>query len=194
VIAPRHVRVLVLIVAAALAGVPGWAPAADPAAPEGPRIGGHFKLLAADGTAVTDRSFPGEWLLIYFGYTFCPDACPTALTTIAAALHELGPLANRIQPIFITVDPQRDTAPVLARYVKAFDPRLLGVTGSDTQIATIAQGFHVCYKVRSLGNEEYTIDHSSYIYLVDPAGRVVKLITGESATHPLASELKRLIE
>jgi protein SCO1 len=106
----------------------------------------------------------------------------------------LGPLADRIQPIFITVDPQRDTAPVLAQYVKAFDPRLLGLTGSAAQIAATAQAFHVFYKVRDLGNGESTIDHSSYIYLIDPAGRVAKLLTGSLPGHPMAAELERLVK
>jgi protein SCO1/2 len=150
-------------------------------------------LTTADGTEVSDRSFAGKWLLLYFGYTFCPDACPTALNTIAEALDELGPLAERIQPIFITVDPPRDT-PVIAQYVKAFHPRLIGLTGSAAQIAAAAKDFHVFYQVRQLGNEEYTIDHSSYIYVVDPDGRVVELITGDLPGHPVAAELRRLIQ
>ena len=182
-------------IAVALAGMLGAAQAADPA-PAGapPLIGGHFSLVAADGTAVTDHSFPGKWMLIYFGYTFCPDSCPTALNTIAEALDELGPLADRIQPIFITVDPKRDTSPVIADYVKAFHSRLIGLTGTSAQIAAAAKEFHVFYQVRELGNEEYAIDHSSYIYVVDPGGRVAELITGNLPGHPVAAELKRLIE
>ena len=194
----RSLRAAALAAVVALAGMPGAmhagdaAPPAEPAGP--PRIGGHFSLTTADGTVVTDRSFPGKWLLLYFGYTFCPDACPTALNTIAEALDELGPLAERIQPIFITVDPQRDTPSVLSEYVKAFHPRLIGLTGSEVQIAAAAKDFHVFYRVRQLGNEEYAIDHSSYIYVIDPDGRVVDLITGNLPGHPVATELKRLIQ
>ena len=151
-------------------------------------------MTAADGTEVTDRSFPGKWLLLYFGYTFCPDACPTALNTIAEALDELGPLAGRLQPIFITVDPQRDTAAVMAEYVKAFHPRLVGLTGSAAQIAAAAKEFHVFYQVRQLGNEDYAIDHSSYIYVIDPDGQVAELITGNLPGHPVATELRRLVQ
>ena len=143
---------------------------------------------------MTDRNFPGKWMLLYFGYTFCPDACPTALNTIAEALDELGPLAERIQPIFVTVDPERDTPSVLAQYVKTFHPRLIGLTGSAEQIGAAAKDFHVFYQTRQLGNGEYAIDHSSYVYVIDPDGRVVELITGNLPGHPVAAELKRLIQ
>jgi protein SCO1/2 len=112
----HSLRAAVLAAVVALAGTPE-APFAADAAPEPagiPRIGGHFSLVATDDTEVTDRSFPGKWLVLYFGYTFCPDACPTALNMIAEALDELGALADRIQPVFITVDPQRDTPPVIS--------------------------------------------------------------------------------
>jgi len=191
----HSLRAAVFVAAVALTGTPEAGFSADPPAqPTGiPHIGGQFSLTAADGTEVTDRSFPGKWLLLYFGFTFCPDACPTALNTIAGVLDELGPLAERIQPIFITVDPERDTPSVIAQYVKAFDPRLIGLTSSTAQIAAATRDFHVFYQVRQLGNEEYAIDHSSYIYVVDPDGRVVDLITGNVPGHPVAAELKRLV-
>jgi protein SCO1 len=187
-------RAAALAIAVALAGAQQAAHAGDAVPADPPRIGGHFSLTAADGTEVTDRSFPGKWLLLYFGYTFCPDACPTALNTIAEALDELGPLAGRLQPIFITVDPQRDTAAVMAEYVKAFHPRLVGLTGSAAQIAAAAKEFHVFYQVRQLGNEDYAIDHSSYIYVIDPDGQVAELITGNLPGHPVATELRRLVQ
>jgi len=187
-------RTAALAAAVALAGAQGAAFAADAAPADLLRIGGHFSLTAADGTEVTDRSFAGKWLLLYFGYTFCPDACPTALNTMAEALDELGPLAERVQPIFITVDPQRDTPSVMAQYVKAFHPRLIGLTGTAAQIASAAKDFRVFYQVRPLGNEEYAVDHSSYIYVIDTDGRVAKLMTGDLPGHPVAAELKRLLQ
>jgi protein SCO1 len=187
-------RVAAFATAVALASAQQAAHAGDGTPADSPRIGGHFTLKAADGTEVTDRSFPGKWLLLYFGYTYCPDACPTALNTIAEALDELGPLAGRFQPIFITVDPQRDTPLVMAEYVKAFHPRLIGLTGSAAQIAVAARQFHVFYQIRQLGNVEYAIDHSSYIYVIDPDGQVAELITGNLAGHPVAAELTRLIQ
>src|SRR6516225_5155880 len=190
----RSLRAAAVAATVALLGTPGAARATDavPAPePAAPRIGGHFSLTAPDGTEVTDRSFPGKWLLLYFGYTFCPDACPTALNTIAEVLDELGTLAEQIQPIFITVDRQRDTPAVLAEYVKAFHPRLIGLTGSAVQISAAAKDFHVFHQVR---NEDYAIDHSSYVYVIDPSGRVVDLITGNLPGHPVAAELQRLIQ
>jgi protein SCO1 len=165
----------------------------DTAAATLPGIDGHFRLTTSAGRAVTDRSFPGKWLLVYFGYTFCPDACPTALNALATALDELGPLAAGVQPIFITVDPERDTAQVVADYVKAFDPRIVGLTGAPTQIAAAAKEFRVYYKVRPLGNNEYAIDHSSFIYVVNPRGQVVELLTGNLPGHSMAQELRRLM-
>lgn len=158
-----------------------------------PGIGGHFTLTTPQGRAVTDRSFPGTWLLVYFGYTFCPDACPTALNALGTALDELGPLAAKVQPIFITVDPERDTPAVVADYAKAFDPRIVGLSGTSEQIAAAAKEFRVYYEVRPLGNGEYAIDHSSFIYVINPLGQVVELLTGNLPGHSMAEELHRLI-
>lgn len=157
-----------------------------------PGMGGHFTLTTPEGRAVTDRSFPGKWLLVYFGYTFCPDACPTALNALATVLDELGPVAAKVQPIFITVDPERDTPQVVADYAKAFDPRIVGLSGTPEQIAAAAKEFRVYYEVRPLGNDEYAIDHSSFIYVINPQGQVVELLTGNLPGHSMAEELRRL--
>src|SRR6266446_7445446 len=100
------------------------------------QIGGPFTLVATDGKTVTDQTYRGKWLFIYFGYTFCPDACPTALSNIGIALEKLGSEADKIQPLFITVDPKRDTLEVMADYLKSFDPRIVGLTGSQAQTDT----------------------------------------------------------
>src|SRR5438477_4643108 len=100
-----------------------------------PAVGGPFTLVEAnDGQVVTDRTFAGRWLLVFFGYTHCPDICPTTMSTISDALAKLGPLASQIQPLFITIDPERDTLPVLADYTAAFDPRIIGLTATPEQI------------------------------------------------------------
>jgi protein SCO1 len=158
-----------------------------------PGIGGHFQLTTSAGLTSTDRSFPGKWLLVYFGYTFCPDACPTALNAVATALDELGPLAAEVQPIFITVDPERDTPQVVADYAKAFDARIVGLSGAPEQIAAATKEFRVYYKVRPLGNDEYAIDHSSFIYVINPQGQVVELLTGNLPGHSMAEALRRLM-
>jgi len=108
-------------------------------------IGGPFSLTASDGTTVTDQTYRGKWLLVYFGYTFCPNSCPTTLMEIAAALERLGPNAAKVQPIFITVDPRRDTPDVLAKYTQSFDPRIVGLTGTPAQIAAVAHEYGAYY-------------------------------------------------
>jgi protein SCO1/2 len=158
------------------------------------RIGGHFALATPDGRAVTDASYRGKWLLIYFGYTFCPDACPTALNTIGTALDRLGPSADKVQALFITVDPERDTPPIVADYVKSFDPRIIGLVGTPEQIAAAAKDYRVYYITRSLGGGDYTVDHSSFFYVVDPRGEFARLLTGDLPGHALADELRRLMQ
>lgn len=164
------------------------------AAPAIPGIGGDFALKTAQGRAVSEATFPGKWLLVYFGYTACPDACPTALGAMATALDLLGPLAAKVQPLFITVDPARDTPAVIGNYVKTFDPRILGLYGTAEETAAAAKAFRVSYAVRQLGNGEYAIDHSSFIYVVDPGGRVVELLTGNLPGQAMAAALRDLIK
>jgi protein SCO1/2 len=158
-----------------------------------PQVGGHFALSTPDGRRVTDESFRGKWMLVYFGYTSCPDVCPTTLSSMAQALEKLGPLADRVQPVFITVDPVRDTAQIVGEYVKDFDPRFVGLVGSPQEIAAAAHDFHVYYVVRQLGNNEYVIDHSSFIYVLDPNGAFVRLLTGDLPGHQLADALRKLL-
>ena len=146
-----------------------------------------------DGRRVTDATFRGKWLLVYFGYTSCPDVCPTTLSAMALALDKLGPLADKVQPVFITVDPERDTSKIVGEYVKDFDPRFVGLVGSPQEIGAAAQEFHVYYRVRQLGNNEYVVDHSSFIYLFDPNGGFVRLLTGDLPGHQLADELRKLM-
>jgi len=177
---------------AAFCLVTGFAGAA-PAVPPAP-LDGHFALSTLDGRAVTDADYRGKWLLIYFGYTFCPDVCPTTLTQIGGALDALGPQAKEFQPIFITVDPARDKPPVLREYMKSFDPRIVALTGEPDDIETSAKSFHVYYRPRSLGNGQYTVDHSSYIYVMNPKGKFVELLTGDLPGHPLADDLRKLVK
>lgn len=183
----------ILLLGAAATLVPALRSTAEDEPSAALRIGGHFSLMTADGRAVTDQSFHGRWLLIYFGYTFCPDACPTALTSMSNAVAELGPLGAKVQPVFVTVDPERDTPQIVGEYVKAFDPRFIGLVGTPQQIAAAAREYRVYYAIRQLGGGEYAIDHSSYIYLMDPDGDFVKLLTGDLPGHQLADELRRIV-
>lgn len=144
--------------------------------PGGVAIGGPFNLVDGAGHAVTQADFHGRWMLLYFGYTFCPDVCPTELQSIANALDLLGPDAQKLAPVFITVDPQRDTPSVVADYVKLFDPRIIGLTGTPAQIDAVTRAYRVfAARVETKESSQYLMNHSSFIYLVDPDGRFVAL-------------------
>ena len=158
-----------------------------------PSISGHFALQALDGREVTDAAYRGKWLLVYFGYTSCPDICPTVLLRVGQALDQLGALADRVQPIFITVDPARDTAQRLKQYMGAFSPRIVGLRGDPQQVGEAARQFHVFYRARDLGNGEYTVDHSSFLYVVSPEGRFEKLLADSLPADKLAGELRSLV-
>lgn len=157
-------------------------------------VGGGFELQTVDGKTVTDKSYRGKWLLVYFGYTFCPDVCPTTLSEMGNALKELGPLANKIQPLFITVDPARDKQPVMRAYMKSFDPRIVGLRGDPDEIETVSKEYHVYYRPRALGNGQYTVDHSSFVYVMNPQGKFVHLLTSDVPGHKMAQELRALIK
>lgn len=136
-------------------------------------IGGPFTLTDQTGKTVTQADYKGKYMLIYFGFTFCPDVCPTELQVMAGAVSKLGAKGAQVQPIFITVDPERDTVEVMANYVKQFDPRLVGLTGTPEQIAEVAKAYRVFYqKVKDDETSgDYTMDHSSIAYLMDPEGK-----------------------
>ena len=157
-------------------------------------IGGPFSLIATDGSTVTDRTYAGKWELVYFGYTFCPDACPTALSDMSLALEKLGPKATQVKPLFITVDPTRDTAAVLADYLKSFDPRIVGLTGSEPQTIAAAAAYHIYVKSQSGGGGGYLVYHSAYVYVMDPYGRFVDVIDGATAGDAMAAKLETMMD
>lgn len=133
-------------------------------------VGGPFALTGHDGRPRADTDFRGKLLLVYFGFTFCPDICPTDLQEIARAIDLLGPAGEQIQPVFITLDPERDTAEHLAEYVPMFHPRLLGLTGSTEAVRRAAEAYKVFYDKVETGKDDYTIDHTAYVYLMDRSG------------------------
>ncbi len=141
--------------------------------PGGIQVGGPFQLTDSTGKTVTDASYRGKWMLVYFGYTYCPDVCPTELQAVAAGLDKLGPLASQVAPIFITIDPERDTRATMGAYVKLFDDRLIGLTGTPDEIAAVAKAYRVYYaKVTPKAGGDYLMDHSSFLYLMGPDGRL----------------------
>lgn len=140
------------------------------------QFGGPFSLIDHNGEARSDRDFRGRFMLIYFGYTHCPDLCPTGLQTIATALDELGAAADRIQPLFVTVDPARDTVELLRDYVGYFHPRLIGLTGSEQQIRAVSKAYRIHrLKVVTEDEDDYLVTHSTITYLMGPDGRFVTL-------------------
>jgi protein SCO1 len=153
----------------------------------------RFTLTTTDGTVVTEQNFRGEWLVVYFGYTFCPDICPTTMMEIAGALKTLGPRADDVRGLFITIDPQRDTPSVLSEYLKSFDPRLVGLTGTATQIKAAARDFRVFYERNDNDDGGYTYDHSTFVYLIDPDGNFAKAIAGEVGSDKIADVLTALM-
>jgi protein SCO1/2 len=135
-------------------------------------IGGPFELVDHTGTTRTDAEFRGKLLLIYFGFTYCPDICPTDLQAMSLAVDQLGSAGDAVQPLFITLDPERDTREHLADYVPMFHPRLLGLTGTPAAIREVASAYKVYHaKVQTGGRSDYTIDHSGFIYLVGRNGK-----------------------
>lgn len=158
-------------------------------------VGGPFSLTDQTGQRVTDATYRGKWMLIYFGYTFCPDVCPTELQNIANSLDLLGPDAEKVVPVFITIDPARDTVAALAEYVKLFDPRIVGLTGSDQEIAAVARAYRVYYaKAESKTSTTYLMDHSSFLYLVAPDGSFRSLFRQGIAPETLAKALRARID
>lgn len=153
------------------------------------KLGGPFILTATDGRSVTDQTYLGKWVLIYFGYTHCPDACPTALNDMGVALDRLGSEAAHLQPIFITVDPKRDTREALAEYLKSFDPHIIALTGSQDRIAAVAKEYRVYVSPHQEDSGNYTVDHSSFFYLLNPKGKFVRVIAGDVSGEELADRL-----
>jgi protein SCO1/2 len=189
----RAIRIALLaaIVAAVVAIAAPWI---LPRQEDGkPLVGGPFTLTDQTGKRVTDKDLRGRWALIYFGYTYCPDACPLGLQNMTHALDLLGDKAKTIRPVLITVDPARDTVAALADYAKSFHPDLLALTGSESEIAAAAKAYRVYYKkVESAQHSDYLMDHSSIIYLMDPQGRYATHFTHQTSPQDMARELAKI--
>jgi protein SCO1/2 len=153
-----------------------------------------FALTDYTGKPRTLADFRGKAVVVFFGYTQCPDVCPTTLAEMASAMKELGPLADRVQVLFITLDPARDTAKVLSQYVPAFDPRFLGLRGDQAATDKVAKEFKVFYqKVPGSEPGSYSIDHTAGSYVFDPQGRVRLFVRHGQGPEPLVHDLKLLL-
>jgi cytochrome oxidase Cu insertion factor (SCO1/SenC/PrrC family) len=137
-------------------------------------VGGPFELIDQTGHKRTDRDFRGKLLIVYFGYTYCPDVCPTDLMQIGLAIDKLGAAGALVQPLFISIDPERDTPSVLADYISMFNPRIVGLTGTPAQVQSVADAYKAYYsKVFAEGSTTYLIDHTGLIYLMGRSGEYV---------------------
>ena len=153
-------------------------------------VGGPFQLTDQHGKRIGDTDFRGRYMLIYFGYSFCPDVCPTTLAVIAQALDRLGQRSHQVVPIFITIDPERDTPKVLNDYMKAFGPSFVGLTGSATEIKDVEKRYRVYAVKKPLPGGSYGMDHSSVIYLMGPDGKMVSFYDEAVSPDELAKDLR----
>jgi protein SCO1/2 len=159
-------------------------------------IGGPFTLIGHDGKPVTDQAFRGKYMLVFFGFTHCPDICPAELQVMSAALDELGPKANEIIPIFITLDTERDTPQAVTDYVRNFGQRFVGLTGSPEQVAAAAKAYRVTYsKFQEEGAkpDDYTIDHAALVYLMGKDGEYLTHFAYGSPAAKMAEALRRYL-
>lgn len=160
-------------------------------------IGGPFTMVNHDGQTVTQETFAGRHSLVFFGFTHCPDICPATLQVAGDAMEKLGPLAAKVQPIFVSVDPERDTPATLKSYLEDFDPRLTGLTGSVDQVDAMAKAYRIYHaKVDDPNSADgYTVDHSAFMYLMSPAGQYIAhyppAIQGEALANKLRPVLAR---
>lgn len=158
-------------------------------------IGGPFTLQSHTGAEVTDQMLLGHYSLVYFGFTFCPDICPMTLQTVADAVELLpGQKSELVQPVFITLDPERDTVEVMASYVDNFHPRMIGLTGTPEQVNQAASAYRVFYRTTQIGDEgDYTVDHSGFLYLMNRSGRYIDHFRKDVTVEQLTSRLRDLL-
>jgi protein SCO1/2 len=156
-------------------------------------VGGPFTLVDQDGAVVTEQDFAGRLMLVYFGYTFCPDVCPTTLQTMSVAMEQLGDDAKDVAFVFVTLDPKRDTVAQMKRYVDLFEPGPVGLTGSDEQVAAAAKAYRVYYNANDEQGDDYLVDHSSFIYLMDREGRYLSHFGPTATPEEMAGKIEEAL-
>jgi len=166
---------------------------------EGAAIGGSFTLTDQDGKPFSSDSLKGKYRILYFGYTFCPDACPTDMAVLGKAMRQLDSkdpaTSAKIQPLFVTVDPARDTPGIIKQFTGAFYPRLIGLTGSDAQIAAVARQFAISYRKEPApaGASGYLMDHPRVAYLFDPEGKPIEMLPVDANADAVVAELEKWV-
>lgn len=196
-----HVRILSIAAVGALVALGVWlhlGRAPDPAGDAvgglvaNASIGGPFTLTDQNGRPFGLADLAGRYALIYFGYTYCPDVCPTELGKVAAAIDLLGDAGARVTPVLVTIDPARDTVAALHDYVPLFHQRLVGLTGTEAEIREVAQKYRTFYrKVETAEFDQYLMDHSSFVYLIDPAGAVIAMFGYNTGAQDIATAIRR---
>lgn len=156
-------------------------------------IGGTFSLIDQNGVRRNDQEFRGRYMLVFFGFTFCPDICPTTLAILSAALDDIGPLADDIVPILITVDPERDTPEILKPYLSAFGPEFVGLTGTKEEIDNAVGAYRAFYQILEGEGDDYLVDHSTIIYLMDGEGKYVTNYDLNMGPAAIAADLRQRI-
>jgi len=165
----------------------------SPIRPSAAQIGGPFRLTDQNGRPVSDEDFRGKPFLVFFGYTHCPDVCPTTLFDVSEVLRRLGPDADKTAALFITVDPERDTPGTLKDYLGSFDPHLRGVTGAPDAVAAVAKEYRVYYKKVPTENGDYSMDHTAIVYLMDKNGHFVAPFSLRRTPEASADDLRRYL-
>lgn len=156
-------------------------------------IGGTFSLIDQNGVRRNDQEFRGRYMLVFFGFTFCPDICPTTLAILSAALDDIGPLADEIVPILISVDPERDTPEILKPYLSAFGPEFVGLTGTKEEIDNAVGAYRAFYQILDGEGDDYLVDHSTIIYLMDGEGKYVTNYDLNMGPAAIAADLRQRI-
>ncbi|MCC7346946.1 MAG: SCO family protein [Variibacter sp.] len=197
---PRAMRILLIFVAfgsgllsvlAVVMVISGRSP--NSVVATAPAVGGPFRLIDQNGRPITDQDLKGKPTLIFFGFTRCPDICPTTLFEVSEVLRQLGPDADRTRALFVTVDPERDTAPALKDYLSSFDPHLVGVTGSAEDIAAMLKAYRVYARKVPTESGDYTMDHTALIYLMDKDGKFVAPFNLKRKPEEAAADLRRYL-
>ena len=156
-------------------------------------VGGPFELTDQNGKPISDKDLRGKPFLVFFGFTHCPDVCPTALFEVSEILRGLGPDADRVGALFVSVDSERDTPAVLKDYLSSFDPHLRGLTGDPATVAAVAKAYRVYYKKVPLEEGDYTIDHTALVYLMDKQGRFVAPFNIKQPKEAAIADLRRYL-
>ena len=195
---PKFSRPLIIVIAFAVSMTIGlaltlWLAGGSRTLSTASAIGGPFQLVDQNGQAVTDKSLPGKPTLIFFGFTHCPDVCPTALFEISEILRVLGKDASRVNAFFVSVDPERDTPAIMKDYIASFDPNLKALTGSPEAVAKVVSAYRVYVKKVPLKDGDYTMDHTALIYLMDRDGRFVAPFNIKRQPEEAAADLKRYL-